>query len=83
MAVMSKRKDVYKRQGLGMAITQNIVRMMNGTIEVKSALGTGSQFIVAVPFDLCLEAVSYTHLPQPVRHRQRRGRGSEQRFCTL
>ena len=31
-----------------MAITQNIVRMMNGTIEVKSVLGEGSQFIVAV-----------------------------------
>lgn len=42
--------------GLGMAITQNIVRMMNGTIEVKSALGKGSQFIVAVAFDLCQEA---------------------------
>lgn len=39
--------------GLGMAITQNIVRMMNGTIEVKSTLGKGSQFVVAVTFDLC------------------------------
>ncbi len=39
--------------GLGMAITQNIVRMMNGTIEVKSTLGEGSQFIVAVSFELC------------------------------
>ncbi len=42
--------------GLGMAITQNIVRMMNGTIEVKSTLGEGSQFIVAVSFELCEEA---------------------------
>lgn len=41
--------------GLGMAITQNIVRMMNGTIEVKSTPGNGSQFIVAVTFDLCGE----------------------------
>ena len=41
--------------GLGMAITQNIVRMMNGTIEVKSTPGKGSQFIVAVTFDLCGE----------------------------
>ncbi|MCB6364866.1 response regulator [Intestinibacillus massiliensis] len=41
--------------GLGMAITQNIVRMMNGTIEVRSTLGKGSQFIVAVSFDLCEE----------------------------
>ena len=50
------RTNQIQGTGLGMAITQNIVRMMNGTIEVKSALGTGSQFIVAVPFDLCLEA---------------------------
>ena len=41
--------------GLGMAITQNIVRMMNGTIEVKSTPGKGSQFVVAVTFDLCGE----------------------------
>ena len=39
-----------------MAITQNIVSMMNGTIEVKSVLGEGSQFIVAVSFKLCEEA---------------------------
>lgn len=38
--------------GLGMAITQNIVSMMNGTIEVKSTLGEGSRFIVAVSFQL-------------------------------
>ncbi|MDO5601917.1 MAG: response regulator [Oscillospiraceae bacterium] len=42
--------------GLGMAITQNIVRMMSGTIEVKSVQGQGSQFIVAVSFELCEEA---------------------------
>ena len=39
--------------GLGMTITQNIVNMMNGTIEVKSAPGQGSRFIVAVSFELC------------------------------
>lgn len=41
--------------GLGMAITQNIVRMMNGTIEVKSTPEKGSQFVVAISFDLCEE----------------------------
>lgn len=41
--------------GLGMTITENIVRMMNGTIEVKSQLGEGSQFIFAVSFEVCDE----------------------------
>lgn len=38
--------------GLGMAITDNIVRMMNGTIEIKSRLGEGSQFTVSIPLEL-------------------------------
>ena len=36
--------------GLGMAITKNIVDMMNGTIEVKSKPGEGSEFTVSVRF---------------------------------
>ena len=35
--------------GLGMAITKNIVDMMGGTIEVKTAQGKGSEFIICVP----------------------------------
>lgn len=35
--------------GLGMAITKNIVDMMNGTIEVKSEKGVGSEFIISLP----------------------------------
>ncbi len=38
--------------GLGMAITKNIVDMMNGSIEVKSELGVGSEFSVAFTFRL-------------------------------
>lgn len=36
--------------GLGMAITKNIVDMMNGTIEVKSTPGKGSKFTVTLFF---------------------------------
>jgi len=36
--------------GLGMAITKNIVDMMNGSISVKSEQGVGTEFIVAVTF---------------------------------
>jgi len=35
--------------GLGMAITKNIVDMMGGAIEVQTAQGKGSEFIVRVP----------------------------------
>lgn len=38
--------------GLGMAITKNIVDMMNGTIEVKSKQGEGTEFIVNFTFRL-------------------------------
>ena len=38
--------------GLGMAITKNIVDMMNGRIEVKSEQGVGSEFTVSFTFRL-------------------------------
>ena len=41
--------------GLGMAITENIVRMMNGTIEVKSRENMGSTFTVSIPLQVCAE----------------------------
>ena len=39
--------------GLGMAITKNIVDMMNGSIEVKSEQGKGTEIIVLLTFRLC------------------------------
>ena len=42
------RSDKYGSTGLGMAITKNIVEMMNGTIDVESEKGVGSTFIVNV-----------------------------------
>ncbi len=44
--------------GLGMAITENIVCMMNGSIDVKSELNKGSQFTVTLPFELIDEEFS-------------------------
>ncbi len=38
--------------GLGMAITKNIVDMMNGSIEVRSKQGVGTEFILSLTFRL-------------------------------
>lgn len=42
------RTSKIQGTGLGMAITQNIVHMMNGNITVKSQLGKGSEFTVTI-----------------------------------
>ena len=44
----SSRRTKYGSTGLGMAITKNIVEMMNGTIEVESKKGVGSTFTVNI-----------------------------------
>ncbi len=50
--------------GLGMAITKNIVDMMNGTIEVKSRQGEGSEFIVSFTFRLYTGAKEQREIPE-------------------
>ena len=42
----SSRNNKYGSTGLGMAITKNIVTLMNGTIAVESEKGVGSEFTV-------------------------------------
>ncbi|MBR1383891.1 MAG: response regulator, partial [Ruminococcus sp.] len=44
----SSSTNKYGSSGLGMAITKNIVEMMNGNIEVQSEKGKGTTFIVTV-----------------------------------
>jgi CheY-like chemotaxis protein len=44
----SSRKSKYGSTGLGMAISRNIVEMMNGSISVESEKGVGSEFTVVI-----------------------------------
>ncbi len=50
--------------GLGMAITKNIVDMMNGSIEVKSELGVGTEFTVSFMFRLHSEPNILKSIPE-------------------
>ena len=47
------RNSKYGSTGLGMAITKNIVEMMNGTISVESEKGAGTEFTVVVTLKQC------------------------------
>ena len=49
----SSRKNKYGSTGLGMAITKNIVEMMNGTINVESEKGVGTEFTVIITLKNC------------------------------
>ena len=47
-----------------MAITKNIVDMMNGTISVKSEQGVGTEFTVGFTFRLSSETKTYQEIPE-------------------
>ena len=49
----SSRNNKYGSTGLGMAITKNIVELMNGSISVASEKGVGSEFTVVVTLTNC------------------------------
>lgn len=50
--------------GLGMAITKNIVDMMNGSIEVESEQGVGTEFVVSFTFRLQSETREPQMIPE-------------------
>ncbi len=60
----------YGSTGLGMAITKNLVEMMNGSIHVDSEKGVGTEFIVTVTLkasDRCVSAEPLGRLPENLR----------------
>lgn len=56
--------------GLGMAITKNIVDMMNGSIEVKSKQNVGTEVIVSFTFCLCSEVKESQAIPELKNRKQ-------------
>ncbi len=49
--------------GIGLALTKELVLLMNGTIDVQSTLGEGSQFTVQLPISRAAEEVKTISLP--------------------
>ncbi|MDD8014215.1 MAG: cache domain-containing protein [Acidobacteriota bacterium] len=45
-------KEVGKGTGLGLAMTYGIIRGHNGTIDVESKLGTGTEFTIRLPLEV-------------------------------
>ncbi|QBB70079.1 response regulator [Pseudolysobacter antarcticus] len=56
--------DMHESTGLGLAITQRLVEVMQGTLQVQSKLGAGSTFSVALPNVKVIAALE----PSPQRH---------------
>ncbi len=61
----SSRNNKYGSIGLGMAITKNIVELMNGTISVASEKGVGTEFTVVVTLTNCDHQGPVTTYVQP------------------
>lgn len=51
-------KDKFGGTGLGLSITKKIIELMNGSIDIKSIINKGTEFIVQIPISAVIETVS-------------------------
>lgn len=61
----SSRNNRYGSTGLGMAITKNIVDLLNGTISVESEKGVGTEFTVIITLNNCEHQFPTTNYINP------------------
>ncbi|SCW65614.1 Signal transduction histidine kinase [Ruminococcaceae bacterium YRB3002] len=61
----SSRNSKYGSTGLGLAITKNIVELMNGSISVRSKKGEGTEFTVIITLTNCDHQVSASSYINP------------------
>lgn len=54
--------DQIKGSGLGLAVVKKALDVQNGTVEVRSSLGLGTEFVVRVPRELSLSRSSSAEL---------------------
>ncbi len=71
-----KQANKYGSTGLGMAITKNLVEMMNGRIEVESQKGVGSTFTVTLTMKEA-DAAPSDAAPEPVADAKTEERSAE------
>ena len=55
--------------GLGLAIVKNLTDFMNGTIEVNTAPGKGTEFVIRIPFELASEEEIKQHRKESGKER--------------
>ncbi len=60
--------------GLGLALTKNLVDMMEGTIQVSSRVGEGSQFVVTLLFRLQADQSPHAVLPRTLNVEELKGK---------
>ena len=53
-------RSTYQGTGLGMSIVKRLLDRMNGTIEITSKEGVGTEFVITIPFEIAKEPMEET-----------------------